>query len=198
MAIAQTAHSWTWPGFIYQLKEKLCFQLRNVFRTCHAWEQSRVTANSSRINNWNPQSSFIQTDSIKIWQLKHTRSVEVSIIMPQSYIKLQCIPGGKIHDSLISIWINHVTLLCNYLLLVQSLFWYIIRFHGCVHLHLVETQLFQRHSFQGLSLFLLLMRNQNVLCRNCTVHFGFESYGLQSTGMSGVLKLCQDLALIST
>ena len=88
--------------------------------------------------------------------------------------------------------------LCNYLLLVQSLFWYIICFHGCFHLHLVETQLFQRHSFQGLSLFLLLMRNQNVLCRNCTVHFGFESYGLQSTGMSGVLKLCQDLALIST
>lgn len=37
--------------------------------------------------------------------------------MPQSYIKLQCIPGGKIHGSLISIWINHVTLLCNYLLL---------------------------------------------------------------------------------
>ncbi len=42
--------------------------------------------------------------------------------MPQSYIKLQCISGGKIHGSLISIWINHVTLLCNYLLLVQSLF----------------------------------------------------------------------------
>lgn len=145
-----------------------------------------------------PPSSFIQTNSITIWQLKRTRFVEVSIIMPQSYIKLQCIPGGKIHGSLISICINHVTLLCNDLLLVQSLFWYIICFHGCVYLHLVETQLFQRHLFQGLNLFLLLMRNQNLLCSFCTVNFGFESYGLQYTGMSGVLKLCQDLALVST
>ena len=141
--------------------------------------------------------SFIQIQfRYDSWNIRDL--LRLNIIMPQSYIKLQCIPGGKIHGSLISIWINHVTLLCNYVLLVQSLFWYIIRFHGCVHLHLVETQLFQRHSFQGLSLFLLLMRNQNILCRNCTVYFGFESYGLQSTGMSGVLKLCQDLALIST
>lgn len=64
-----------------------------------------------------------------------------------------CRLGAKINGSLILIWINHVMLLCNNLVPVQSLFRFIIRFHGCVNLYLVETQLFQRHSFQGLSLF---------------------------------------------
>lgn len=73
--------------------------------------------------------------------------------VPELHKTIFCRLGAKINGSLILIWINHVMLLCNNLVPVQSLFRFIIRFHGCVNLYLVETQLFQRPSFQGLSLF---------------------------------------------
>lgn len=73
--------------------------------------------------------------------------------VPELHKTIFCRLGAKINGSLILIWINHVMLLCNNLVPVQSLFRFLIRFHGCVNLYLVETQLFQRHSFQGLSLF---------------------------------------------